>query len=60
LEKFSKSKACIFVKDGDHIFQEGKYPSGIFCIHKGKIKLSYCAANNRYTNNKHIKKIIVV
>ncbi|MFZ9978276.1 MAG: Crp/Fnr family transcriptional regulator [Candidatus Kapaibacteriota bacterium] len=40
LEKFSNSKACVFVKDGDYIFQEGKYPSGIFCIHKGKIKLS--------------------
>lgn len=40
LEKFSHSKSCIFVKDGDYIFHEGKYPSGIFCIHKGKIKLS--------------------
>ena len=40
LEKFSQSKSCMFIKSGEPIFHEGKYPSGIFCVHKGKIKLS--------------------
>ena len=40
IDAISTSKTCIFVKSGNHIFQEGKYPSGIYCIHKGKIKLS--------------------
>lgn len=39
LEKMSGTKGCGFYKKGEIIFEEGKHPNGLYCIHKGKIKL---------------------
>jgi len=32
-------KTCSLYKRGDIILHEGKYPDGLFCIHKGKVKV---------------------
>jgi CRP/FNR family transcriptional regulator, polysaccharide utilization system transcription regulator len=39
LQIFSSGKGCNFYASGDVIFKEGSYPSGLFCVHKGKIKI---------------------
>lgn len=33
------AKYCALHKRGDVILHEGKYPDGLFCIHKGKVKV---------------------
>lgn len=40
LEKMGMNKKNFFYKKGEEIFQEGSYPHGVFCIYKGKVKLS--------------------
>jgi len=39
IEELSHSKGCHVYKKGQVIFYEGNYPSGLFCINKGKIKI---------------------
>ena len=39
LETVSAAKACNWFKKGEVIFEEGSVPTGIFCIHQGKIKV---------------------
>lgn len=39
LEELSAMKACNFYKKGQVIFEEGGTPSGLFCIHQGKVKV---------------------
>lgn len=39
LSELSTQKACTFFKKGQIIMSEGTRPSGIFCIHHGKVKL---------------------
>ncbi|MES2765426.1 MAG: Crp/Fnr family transcriptional regulator [Bacteroidota bacterium] len=39
LEKLPLEKGCNFYKSGHTIFSEGSYPSGLYCIHKGKVKI---------------------
>jgi len=36
----SDSKHCNLYSKGQTIFNEGNYPSGLFCINKGRVKLS--------------------
>ncbi|MCB0300073.1 MAG: cyclic nucleotide-binding domain-containing protein, partial [Calditrichaeota bacterium] len=38
-DKISDNKGGNFYKRGQHIFFEGTRPSGVFCIHKGKVKI---------------------
>jgi CRP/FNR family transcriptional regulator len=40
LQRFSQAKSCNRYQDGQVIFREGKYPSGLYCVHYGKIKLT--------------------
>lgn len=40
LDELSKQKSHIQYKKGQIIFYEGNYPHGLFCIHKGKVKIS--------------------
>lgn len=40
LEEISNSKTCSIYKKGQSIFHEGGHPFGVYCINKGKIKLS--------------------
>ena len=47
LESFSEGKSCVSIQDGEPLFQEGKYPSGLYCIHSGKIKLSRAGQEGR-------------
>lgn len=43
----SLSKTCSSYKRGQIIFQEGANPIGLYCINKGKIKLSKYASDGR-------------
>jgi CRP-like cAMP-binding protein len=43
----SSNKSCHTYKDGEIIFSEDKYPSGIYCVHKGKIKISRSGQEGR-------------
>ena len=40
LEELNRHKSCSSAKKGQIIFSENGLPMGLFCIHKGKIKLS--------------------
>ena len=40
LEKLSKNKDSNFFKKGQVIFYEGNHPHGMYCIYKGKVKIS--------------------
>lgn len=40
LSKVQNIKSCTFFKKGQIIFHEGNRPGGIYCIRKGKVKLS--------------------
>ena len=40
LEALSLHKGCNFHRAGQVLFQEGGYPAGLYCINKGKVKLS--------------------
>jgi len=39
LEHVSAAKSCYTYKKGQQIFQEGGKPTGLFCIHTGKVKV---------------------
>ncbi|MDH3215876.1 MAG: Crp/Fnr family transcriptional regulator [Candidatus Krumholzibacteria bacterium] len=39
LDVVASAKACNLYKKGQLIFQEGGSPSGLFCIHQGKVKV---------------------
>ncbi|GAB4256110.1 MAG: Crp/Fnr family transcriptional regulator [Vicingaceae bacterium] len=39
-ENLSVSKGSNFYQKGQVVFYEGNYPHGLFCIHKGKVKIS--------------------
>lgn len=40
LEDLDFNKNCLIVKKGQVIFQENARPLGLFCVHKGKVKIS--------------------
>lgn len=40
ITEISSTKHCNFYQKGQNIFNEGNYPSGLFCINKGRVKLS--------------------
>lgn len=40
LEDLSDSKTCSVYKKGQVVFHEGGHPFGVYCVNKGKIKLS--------------------
>ncbi len=40
LDKVENIKSCTFFKKGQIIFHEGNRPGGIYCLRKGKVKLS--------------------
>lgn len=40
LQELSKHKSCSSAKKGQIVFSENGLPMGLYCIHKGKIKLS--------------------
>ena len=40
LEEISDSKTCSVYKKGQVVFHEGGHPFGVYCVNKGKIKLS--------------------
>jgi len=39
LEQMTYAKSCSTFKKGTALFSEGQHPTGVFCIHKGKLKL---------------------
>ncbi len=39
LQLFDEHKSCLVFKKGQHIFNEGNYPLGVYCIDDGKVKL---------------------
>lgn len=40
LNDLDKEKGCSFFKKGERIFKEGSTARGLFCVNKGKVKLS--------------------
>ncbi len=40
LVELNRHKSCIFFKKGQNVFNENALPQGLYCINKGKIKLS--------------------
>ncbi len=40
LIELDQEKACDFYSKGEAIFKEGTYAKGLFCVNKGKVKLS--------------------
>ena len=40
LGKISHAKSCSHFKKGEVLMQEGSRPTGVYCIHNGKVKLS--------------------
>ncbi len=40
MDEISNSKTCSVYKKGQVIFHEGGHPFGVYCVNKGKIKLS--------------------
>lgn len=41
LRLFDENKSCLTFKKGQHIFNEGNYPLGVYCIDAGKVKLEH-------------------
>jgi CRP/FNR family transcriptional regulator, polysaccharide utilization system transcription regulator len=41
LQLFDEHKSCLVFKKGQHIFNEGNYPLGVYCIDTGKVKLEH-------------------
>lgn len=41
LQLFDEHKSCLVFKKGQHIFHEGNYPLGLYCIDLGKVKLEH-------------------
>ena len=41
LQLFDAHKSCLFFKKGQHIFNEGNFPLGIYCVDSGKVKLEH-------------------
>jgi CRP/FNR family transcriptional regulator len=39
LDEIASAKACTLYRKGQTVFQDGDMPSGLFCIHRGKVKL---------------------
>ncbi len=39
IEEMERRKGCNFYKKGQIIFMEGSHPTGLYCIHKGKVKI---------------------
>lgn len=47
LMDLSKHKTTKFYKKGQIIFEEGSHPQGLYCIHKGKVKISKLGPDGR-------------
>ncbi len=47
LTKVQNIKSCTFFKKGQIIFHEGNRPGGIYCIRKGKVKLSRLGSDGK-------------
>lgn len=40
LENLMQGKRCLYIKKGEKIFHEGSLPRGLYCVHKGKLKIT--------------------
>lgn len=47
LEIINSSKKCLVFEKGEKIFQEATAPKGIFCIQKGKVKVSQLGSDGK-------------
>lgn len=47
LDDLDSDKTCDNYKKGEHIFKEGSMARGVFCVNKGKIKLSKMGPSGR-------------
>jgi CRP/FNR family transcriptional regulator len=47
LQNLDSTKACYVYKKGQVIFSEGIPPTGLFCVHKGKVKVYKTGAEGR-------------
>ncbi len=47
LEEVSTSKSCFTFKKGQVIFNEGTKPSGLYCVHSGKVKVAKMGSDGK-------------
>ncbi len=47
MEQINDEKVCTPYKKGEYIFKEGTRPHGVFCVNRGKIKLSKLGDDGR-------------
>lgn len=47
LSEISASKSCNVYKKGQVVFQEGSLPLGMFCLHKGLVKITKLGSNGK-------------
>lgn len=47
MEAINTSKTCQHFKKGKAIFAEGAYPHGLYCINRGKVKVTQTGADGR-------------
>ena len=47
LDRLSGNKSCVGYKKGQVLFYEGTRPMGLFCINRGKIKVSKMGSNGK-------------
>ncbi len=47
LIELDEEKSCDIYSKGEAIFKEGSYPRGLFCVNKGKVKLSRTGAEGK-------------
>ena len=45
--EMNEQKICITYKKGEYVFKEGTKPYGIYCVNKGKLKLSKVGADGK-------------
>ena len=47
LDTISSHKSCVAYKKGQVLFYEGTRPMGLFCINRGKVKVSKVGSNGK-------------
>jgi CRP-like cAMP-binding protein len=47
VQQLTASKSCVLFKKGQAVFLEGTYPRGLYCVHKGKIKVTQIGIDGR-------------
>ncbi len=47
LQDLSNNRVCYKVDKGDYVFKEGTYPTGLYCVHQGKLKVVHMGVDGK-------------